>query len=151
MKTIQKWFESFPDPDIRARLLANLEQQPAARDMNVGSFREALGAGFHWRLSTESRNTPRDGDEFWNTIYESINGDLPATAAEYCADLRERIVKYQPLYFNMQTLLRKIQKDFGWMADLNNAGTRIIDEAQIRRTLLHVEDFLQRMKDFLPQ
>ncbi len=151
MKTIKEWFESFPDPDIRARLLANLERQPHNRDAYVESFQRALGEGFQWRMSIEGRDNPHDGNEFWNTICESIDGDLPATTAEYYADLRDRNAKHRLLHLSMQSLLRKIQDDFGWMADLSGAGARFIDEAQVRRTLQRVENLLRSVEDTLPR
>ncbi len=146
MKTIKEWFESFPDPDIRARLLANLKKQRHA-NANVRSFREALMIGFAWAQSIECQEDPVNGHTFWFTIYSSLPEVLPATTAEYYADLRNHNAKLRQLHSAMTTLLRKIQNDFGWMADLSNAGTRFLDEAQTRETLQSVEDLIQRIQD----
>lgn len=70
MKTIRQWFEGYPDPEIRAKLLYNLEHHKFKRNsihyrkrLKYPAFYEALDRGFMWE------NTPEDSD-FWNKLWE---------------------------------------------------------------------------------
>lgn len=143
MKTIQEWFESFPVPDIRARLLANLEQQPASRNDRVATFQNALMGGFSWYHSIEGHGNPYGGSEFWENIYGTLPENVPATTEEYYARLHGRIIRLHLSISRARRLLRDVSRAVGWLAHLDTAGARFIDEALIRQTIQRVEEFLK--------
>ncbi len=60
-KTIREWFEAYPTPLIRDKLLRNMDADAA--DFRVESFMEALNIGFSWTESPEK-------EDFWGTIWD---------------------------------------------------------------------------------
>lgn len=64
MKTIRQWFEEYPDPEIRSKLLYNLENDKngIGATHECESFKIALLCGFVWST------TPEDFG-FWNDLY----------------------------------------------------------------------------------
>ncbi|MBM4044167.1 MAG: hypothetical protein FJ279_03565 [Planctomycetes bacterium] len=63
MKTIRQWFEEYPDPEIRDKLLRDLHRNKDIADSHnkFSSFHEALSSAFVWK------DTP-EGHHFWSDL-----------------------------------------------------------------------------------
>lgn len=72
MKTIQQWFETIPDPAVRAKALANMQYSVAhCMEKSLG---DAIDGGFHWLQTPE-------GHDYWHDFRRSLETLSPAGEA----------------------------------------------------------------------
>ena len=58
-KTIQDWFQSVTDLNLKNKLLTNLDRQWSSKE--VASLDEAIHSAFYWSSSSE-------GYEYWDNL-----------------------------------------------------------------------------------